>query len=138
MIIQVRVIWQILTNAMDPPTFRIPGNPFGSKADRRIRREDRSRNTYQNMEFSKKIIEAENPDAKVLFATSEYHVFRSGVWAGLAGLKAEGVGARTKWWFWPNAFMRECLGLLRSRIRQEAVGLVVMAAFFSLLTVLLI
>lgn len=103
-----------------------------------IRREDRSRNTYQNMEFSKKIIEAENPDAKVLFATSEYHVFRSGVWAGLAGLKAEGVGARTKWWFWPNAFMRECLGLLRSRIRQEAVGLVVMAAFFGLLTVLLI
>ena len=102
------------------------------------RREDRSRNTYQNMEFSKKIIEAENPDAKVLFATSEYHVFRSGVWAGLAGLKAEGVGARTKWWFWPNAFMRECLGLLRSRIRQEAVGLVVMAAFFGLLTVLLI
>lgn len=46
----------------------------------------------------------------VAFVTTNYHVFRSGIHANHVGLGAEGVGARTKWWFWPNAFVRECIG----------------------------
>ena len=103
----------------------------------RIMQENQSRNTYENMAFSKKLIEEKDPDAKVLYATTNYHVFRSGVWAGLAGLKAEGVGSRTKWWFWPNAFVRECAGLLLNRWKQELVGVVLMTAFFAVLTMLL-
>ncbi len=102
-----------------------------------IRVEDQSRNTYQNMEFSKKLIDGEKPGAKVAYATTNYHVFRSGVWAALAGLPAEGMGSDTKWWFWPNAFMRECAGLLRNRIRQEIVLLAAMAGFFGLLSMAL-
>ncbi|MBQ6374407.1 MAG: YdcF family protein [Clostridia bacterium] len=80
-----------------------------------------SRNTYQNMLFSKELIGT--GDAKIAYATTNYHVFRSGVWASLAGLSAEGIGSRTIWWYWPNAFMRECLGLLNNRWRQELLGL---------------
>ena len=89
-----------------------------------IIREDQSRNTYQNMEFSKRIIEERTKDANVAYATTNYHVFRSGLWANLAGLPAEGLGGVTKWWFWPNAFMRECIGLMANRVRQELVLLV--------------
>ena len=89
-----------------------------------IIREDQSKNTYQNMEFSKRIIDERTKDAKVAYATTNYHVFRSGLWANLAGLPAEGVGGVTKWWFWPNAFMRECIGLMANRVRQEIVLLV--------------
>ena len=99
--------------------------------------EDRSRNTYQNMAYSKVLIAASAPGAKVVYATTNYHVFRSGVWANLAGLPAEGVGSRTKWWYWPNAFMRECAGLMLNRIPQELLLLAVLIAFFGALSIAL-
>ena len=99
--------------------------------------EDQSKNTFQNMLFSKKIIDQRQKDAKTIFSTTNYHVFRSGVWSNLAGLGAEGIGSHTKWWFWPNAFIRECLGLLRNRIRQELVLLLVLTAIFATISILL-
>jgi len=103
----------------------------------RIVLEDRSRNTYQNMQYSRALIEREAPGSKVIYATTNYHVFRSGVWANLAGLPSEGVGSRTKWWYWPNAFMRECVGLILNRIPQLLLLLAVMIAFFGALSVAL-
>ena len=108
----------------------------GIPADR-IVLEDKSRNTYQNMAYSRELIEREKPGAKVVYATTNYHVFRSGVWANLAGLSAEGVGSGTKWWYWPNAFMRECAGLMLNRIPQELMLMVAMVAFFGALSIAL-
>ena len=102
-----------------------------------IRVEDRAANTFQNMSFSKAIIDEMQPDGKIVFATTNYHVFRSGLWASLAGLPAEGIGGKTKWWFWPNAFMRECAGLLAHRWKQEAALLALLMAFFGLLSMIL-
>lgn len=93
--------------------------------------EKKSKNTYENMEFSKKIIEERMPNAKTVFSTTNYHVFRSGIWAVKAGLDAEGIGSRTKWWFWPNAFMRECVGLIQNKLKQEAILLFILAAVFA-------
>ena len=101
--------------------------------DRLILPENRSRNTYQNMAYSGEIIRETGSGGKTVFATSSYHVFRSGIQARQAGLAAEGMGSRTKWWFWPNAFMRETAGLLLKRWRQEILLLVLMLAFFDLL-----
>lgn len=109
--------------------------------ERVILQEDQSRNTYQNMAFSKKLIEEREggaDDKNVIFVTTNYHVFRSGVWAGLAGLRAEGLGSKTKWWFWPNAFVRECVGLLANRIVPEAVCLVILIAIFGGIATLIV
>ena len=106
-------------------------------SDDSIAVEDQSRNTYENMKYSKKLIEQRGGSAKVVYATTNYHVFRSGVWANLAGLPAEGIGSRTKWWFWPNAFMRECAGLMLNRIPQEILLLAVMLIFFGTLSMIL-
>lgn len=103
----------------------------------RILLEDRSVNTYQNMAFSKKIIDGIKPDGKTVFATTNYHVFRSGIWAAQAGLPAEGIGGRTSWWFWPNAFMRECAGLMLKRWKQELLLLALTLIFFGMLSVVL-
>ena len=102
--------------------------------------EDKSANTYQNMAFSKKLIKERGigkEGEKIVFSTTNYHVFRSGVWASLADLKAEGIGSNTKWWYWPNAFMRECLGLLVNRWRQEMVLLIFLVVLFLVLSFLL-
>ena len=103
----------------------------------RILPETRSKNTFENMSFSRDLIREKNPEGKVLFATSSYHVFRSGIWAKRAGLPAEGIGSRTRWWFWPNAFIRETAGLLHKRWKQELFFLLVLLLFFGLLSMIL-
>lgn len=78
--------------------------------------ETKSTNTLQNMKFSKELIA--DSKAKIAFSTTNYHVFRSGIFAGQAGLKAEGMGSKTKWYFWTNAFIREFVGLLVSQKKK--------------------
>lgn len=75
--------------------------------------EDQSVNTAQNMKFSKEIIEqhSEGPYRSV-FVTNEFHLFRASIYARKAGLDAQGVGSRTAFYYVPNAFTREFIGLL--------------------------
>ncbi len=74
--------------------------------------EKESRNTLENMKFSKKIIDSLMPNATVAFATTNYHILRSGILAREAGFDAEGIAGDTKWYFWPNGFIREFFGIL--------------------------
>lgn len=78
----------------------------------RILVEDRSRNTAENMLFSKALIDARKTDARIAFSTTNYHVFRSGIIATQKNFCPEGMGSKTKWYFWPNAFIREFLGMV--------------------------
>lgn len=71
-----------------------------------------SKNTWENLCFSKKIAEEMVPKPKVAFATTNYHILRSGILANRAGLDAEGIAGDTKWYFWPNGFIREFFGIL--------------------------
>ena len=104
--------------------------------EERLLIEDRSVSTLENMEFSRAIIERKMPGAKVAFSTTNYHVFRSGILAKKAGLDAQGMGAETKWYFWPNAFIREFVGLLATERKALPLLLMSMVAFFVTLTYL--
>lgn len=100
-----------------------------------ILEEDRSTNTFENMKFSKAKIDERDPDANIAFCTTNYHVFRSGLLARMTGMKAVGTGAKSKWYFWPNALVREFAGLLtRHRIKQTIIitGLIVCYTFLTL------
>ena len=105
--------------------------------DRLILPEKRSVNTRQNMSFSEEIIRGTGREGKTAFATSSYHVFRSGLLARQAGLSAEGIGSKTRWWFWPNAFIRETAGLLLKRWKQEVLFMLLLVAFFDVLSMVL-
>ena len=91
--------------------------------------ETASANTLENMKCSKALIDARQKDANVIFSTTNYHVFRSGVLARDAGLKADGIASRTKWYFWPNAQIREFVGLLVRGWKLHALLLFLMLAF---------
>ena len=54
--------------------------------EEQIMPETKSTNTLENMKFSKELI-GDN-DAKVAFSTTNYHVFRSGLFSNQAKLKA--------------------------------------------------
>ncbi len=104
--------------------------------EERIIEEDRSTDTSENMKNSKELIFERDPDAKVAFATTNYHVFRSGLFARRVKMRAVGMGAETKWYFWPNAAVREFAGLLSKHLDKQVLILGGMIAFYVILTIL--
>ena len=108
----------------------------------RIVLEDRSATTNENMEFSRKVIEEHaGRDAGELlvgFSTTNYHVFRGYVCAHRAGMPVQGMGSRTRAYFWPNAFLREFAGLLASRWKGILVTYVAIGAVYALASYALI
>ena len=104
--------------------------------EERVVEEDRSTDTAENMRFSKEKIQAIDPAGKVAFSTTNYHVFRSGLYARRVKLRAVGMGAKTRWYFWPNAAVREFVGLLTEHRRKQVVVFGCMIVFYVALTLL--
>ncbi len=102
--------------------------------EERIIEEDRSTDTLENMRFSREKIRAADPNGKVAFATTNYHVFRSGLCARRVKMRAVGMGAKTKWYFWPNAAVREFVGLLTEHRLKQGLILGGMVVFYVALT----
>ena len=63
----------------------------------------------------KKIIEGDAEDiskTNIAFSTTNYHVLRGYTLAQRLGMKVSGLSTKTKKYFYPNAFLREFVGLL--------------------------
>lgn len=91
--------------------------------------EDKSKNTIENMCFSKKIIEKRTPNANVAFSTTNYHVFRSGIISRQNGFEPDGMGSKTKWYFWPNAYIREVIGVMAYKWKSIIIVLIPIVIF---------
>ena len=48
---------------------------------------------------------------KAKFFSNNYHIFRAALYAKKAGLRANGVGSYTRFYFLPNAIIREFAGI---------------------------
>ncbi|KAF1291953.1 YdcF family protein [Candidatus Enterococcus leclercqii] len=99
--------------------------------------EDHSTTTLENMRFSKKVMDERSPEGyKVIFSSNNYHIFRGGMFAHQAGLKADGIGAKTALYYLPNAFLREYIAILMMNKRRHllVVGtILVLTTLFALL-----
>lgn len=74
--------------------------------------EDQSRNTDENLEFSQKKIE--NPDAKVVVVSNDFHIYRATRIAKRKGIKnVEGLGSPTVWYTAPNMYVREAFAVVK-------------------------
>lgn len=104
--------------------------------EERIIEEDRSSDTMENMRFSKDKIWERDPNGKVAFSTTNYHVFRGGLCARRVKMRAVGMGAKTKWYFWPNAAVREFVGLLTAHKLKQGLILGSMIAAYVIMTLL--
>ena len=95
--------------------------------------ENKSANTFENMLFSKAVIEKRKRHPKSIFVTTNYHLFRSGILARKVGFEADGLGSHTKWYFWPNAFVREFLGLMHAQFGRQTGVLAAMVLTYALI-----
>lgn len=89
--------------------------------------ETKSKNTYENFWFSRKIIDEIDPYARVCFSTTNYHVYRSGLIAKRMGMEIEAISSRTKWYFWPNGFVREFVAIMKMEKKFHAISLCMLA-----------
>lgn len=109
--------------------------------DGKIIKEDKSVNTLQNMLFSKRVIEkdCENiNNVNIAFSTTNYHVFRGYTLAKKVGMKVEGLSAKTKLYFFPNAFIREFIGLVwEQKFRHLLFALLIVASLTTLTLLIL-
>lgn len=71
--------------------------------------ENQSRNTEENLQFSQALMSA---GAQFALVTNDYHVFRALLLARKLRIRCIGYGAKTKFYFSMNAFIREFVGYL--------------------------
>ncbi|NSP65146.1 YdcF family protein [Enterococcus faecalis] len=104
--------------------------------------EAHSKNTLENMRFSKEtmIEDFGNANFQAIFTTNNYHLFRAGLFARMAGLKADGIGAKTAFYFLPNAFIREFIAIVVMYKRRHIIvcGLAAIGMVMLFLTGLII
>lgn len=99
--------------------------------------EDQSTNTFENLLNSKLIIErrSDNP-GRVLFVTSNYHVFRTALIARKVGLKADGIGSPTAGYYLPSAIIREFIAITVMYKWWHLAPIILAAGFWILLVIL--
>ena len=98
--------------------------------------ENKSRNTIENLKYSKDKIDEINQDGNIIFSTTNYHVFRSGVIAANQGIDCEGIGSKTKWYFYTNALIREFVANLMQE-RKKHIILLLMINISLLLLIMI-
>lgn len=82
--------------------------------------EDRSVSTEENLRNSAALIKEKSGEkANVAFATTNYHVFRAGLLGMSMGLKLQGIGSKTKRYFWINAFVREFIATMYAERKRH-------------------
>lgn len=73
--------------------------------------EDKSTTTYENISFSKNIIEQDGMGSGVALVTSNYHVYRALRYARKNDLKCIGIGSPVAFYYWPSALIREYIAI---------------------------
>ena len=83
--------------------------------------DNKSKNTYENIKFSNELIKSKIKEAKIAFSTTNYRVFRAGIIATNQNIDIEGIGSKTKSYFWINAFIREFIATLVSERKKHII-----------------
>ena len=84
-------------------------------APERIRREENSTNTVENIRFSRQLLQPD--ETKIGIVTNDFHVYRSVAIAGKCGLAdAVGIAAPSGRYYLPNNMLREAFGIIKDRL----------------------
>ena len=104
----------------------------GIPADR-IMMEDRSTSTYENLLYSKKLIDMNEGGRYTALVTSNYHVYRALRYCRRIGFECTGIGSRVALYYWPSALIREYIA-----VHAEKKHLISLAAGWVLLMLMIL
>ncbi len=96
--------------------------------------ENKSKDTYENIKNSYKLIK--NKKSNIVFSTTNYHVLRAGIIATEQNIHMEGIGSKTKTYFWINAFIREFIGTLYRERKKHIIVFVLMIIFIGIMNII--
>lgn len=77
--------------------------------------EDRARTTQQNLRLSVELLARHGVDGPYLVVTNDYHAPRAAMLARRLGIDAQAVGSRTARYYWPSAYLREFVAVMREQ-----------------------
>ncbi|RRD07366.1 YdcF family protein [Arachnia propionica] len=101
--------------------------------------EDHSTTTRENFQMSTDLVRAEprlGPGATGLAVTSNYHAMRAALLARDLGTSIQVLGARTAWYYWPSAMLREFVAVVRNSPKAYGLGLALVTVPLTLLVAL--
>ena len=94
--------------------------------ENRIIKEDKSKNTVENLKFSLEKINEDravnNEKVKVLIVTNGYHLYRSKKIAELLGYEAYGLPATTPFISIPKSYLREFLSIIKFNFEKNNIN----------------
>lgn len=79
----------------------------------RLYLEEKARNTRENLEFSKALMEREGLRGPAVIISNDFHIYRALKMAGDLGLPAQGLAARSNWYSRPTYMLREAMALVQ-------------------------
>jgi uncharacterized SAM-binding protein YcdF (DUF218 family) len=74
--------------------------------------EDRSATTRENLQYTKALLAENGTSPRMVLVTSNFHILRTAILARRLDLDAEVTGARTAFYYWPSAMLREFAAIL--------------------------
>ena len=78
----------------------------------RIRTEERSQSTEENLAFSAAVIREEGMPTAVVIASDNFHQLRAAIWAEREGLTPYAAGCASPWFLTAGYWAREAAALL--------------------------
>lgn len=85
----------------------------------RIIEENKSKSTFQNLEFSQKILEKRNANKdEVLIVTNDFHLFRAMEIADFLGIKNEGLPSKTPFYLRVQYMVREFPAMIKLILQE--------------------
>ncbi len=86
----------------------------------RLRLEDQSHITLENLRFSMALMEREGLSGPVALISNDFHIHRALIMAEELHLDARGLAARSNWYSKPTYVLREALALVKYRLMGGA------------------
>lgn len=95
--------------------------------------EEQSATTYENLQNVRDMFDKDGTKNKYIFVTSNYHVFRTSLFARELKINGAGVGSKTALYYWPSAFIREYVAVM-VKFKWVNIFLMVLMVLFMIIT----
>lgn len=98
--------------------------------------EDQSTNTKENLMFSNVVMDKFKSNPMVTIVSSHFHILRAACLSKELKLDANVLGGSSDYYFYPNAYIRECLALMYMYLKAHILVIIVLVTVIVISTLM--